>query len=566
MEKKKFRVTNVKSIMQIMMIVLSVVLTALNIFTTKFEFGGNTENIFQDYMTDMANSGGEIVQILYNDYGDEVPVDKWEQYFAGMKIEELASSYAYVVDLNTTNMLFHPTAEKIGQPVSNSVILGLCEAVSNGDAFEPHKYVEYEFNGETKMAAYSVTADDKYVLVISADKKDITSRVNSILLKTFLIAFVAMLVMVVVVFFINKKVMKDLDEVTEVVTKLGRFELTDDEQRINRLCARNSEIGDIAKAVRNLKESLIESVKSLKEHSEKLAGYSNELTNNSGYVTESMDSIDCACNEIAQGATSQAHSTEEATQAAVDMGCLIDESIGAVQTLENVSQEVQTATNSAGEKLAEVQESNQKVIDVTELIRSSILETSESAENIKMAADVITEIAEQTNLLSLNASIEAARAGEVGKGFAVVASEISQLATQSNEAAVKIRGIIETLLDNSSKSVEDIHAAMSITEEQTHRLRETIGEFEKVKSGLDHSLQEIGRVKGSTVGLTTSKNQMLDMIQALSAISQQNAASTQETTASVTQTKSVVEDVAEKAINVSSVAESLEEDANKWRF
>lgn len=564
MEKKKFRVTNVKSIILIMLIVLAVVLTGLNVLTTKLEFGGSTGKIFQDYMTDMAKSGGEIAQILYSDHGADVPQDKWEQYFAEMKIEELGSSYAYVVDLNTTNMLYHPTADKIGQPVSNSVILGLCEDVANGNSFEPLNYVEYEFNGETKMAAYSVVADDNFVLVISADKKDIAASIDAILLKTFAIALGAMIIMILIVFVINKKVMKDLDEVTSVVEQLGRFELVDDEKRMNRLCAKKSEIGDIAKAVRDLKQSLIETVKALKEHSVKLANYSNDLTNNSGYVTESMDSIDCACNEIAEGATSQAHSTEEATHAAVEMGNLIDDSVGAINNLENVSMEVNNAIYSAGERLSEVQESNRKVIDVTELIQSSILETSESAENIKVAADVITEIAGQTNLLSLNASIEAARAGEVGKGFAVVASEISQLAAQSNEAAVKIRGIIETLIDNSNKSVEDIHSAKSITEEQTVRLRDTIGEFEKVKTGLDHSMREIERVKESAEGLNSSKNQMLDMIQALSAISQENAASTQETTASVTQTKSVVEDVAEKAISVSTVATSLEEDANKW--
>ena len=177
---------------------------------------------------------------------------------------------------------------------------------------------------------------------------------------------------------------------------------------------------------------------------------------------------------------------------------------------------------------------------------------------------MITDIASQTNLLSLNASIEAARAGEAGRGFAVVASEISQLAEQSNQAAVEIRGIINELIDNSNRSVEDIQSAKNITEEQTKRLIDAIGEFNDAKRGLERSLGEIDNVRNAATELDTSKNLVLDVVQSLSAISEQNAASTEETAASVTQAKTVVENVAANATNVSAVALSLDEDANKW--
>lgn len=562
--KKRFRITNVKSLVVIMIVVISVVITAANMITAYIEFGGNINETLENYMMDMASSGSEVVQTLYKEFEGEVPAEKWSQYFGEMNIEKLPSSYAYVVDLNTTNMLFHPTADKIGQPVSNEVILNLCKSKESGKAFEKQAYVEYEFKGEIKMAAYSVAADDNYVLVISADKSDITSSVGRIMGKTFLITIICMIVALVIVIIINNRIMKDLDEVTGVVQQLGNFELSDNEEQTIRLCSKQSEIGDIAKAVRDLRECLRYTVTNLKENSEKLASYSNDLSNNSENVSDTMISIDGACNEIADGATSQAHSTEEATGAAFKMGTLIDSSIRAVDTLKTVSQDVKTATYSAGDKLSEVSESNRKVTDVTEQIKTSILETSASAENIRQAADVITDIASQTNLLALNASIEAARAGEAGRGFAVVATEISQLAEQSNQAAVEIQGIINALIDNSNKSVGDIQNAKNITEEQTARLNDAIKEFNKAKEGLDHSLVEIDRVKDSTVELDVSKNQVLDIIEALSAISEENAASTEETAAAVTQAKNIVDDVAERASNVSQVAEILEQDANKW--
>lgn len=562
--KAKFRITNVKSIVVIMIIVISIFITTASMITVYLKFGGNIYDILQNYMSDMAYSGGEIVQTLYKEFDDNVPAEKWAEYFKNMQIEQLPSSYAYVVDLRTKEMLYHPTESKIGQPVSNSVILGLCDSVSSGKSFEKKDYVEYTFNGSVKMAAYSVVADDNYVLVISADKSDITASVLGIMGITLLITVIIVVIALVAVIIINHYVMKDLDEVTGVVQQLGRFELVENKEQTERLCRKQSEIGDIAIAVRDLRESLVETVSALKGNSEKLATYSLELTDNSGYVSDSISNIDNACTEIAEGATNQAQSTEQATGAATKMGNLIDQSIRAVDNLKLVSQEVKNATDLAGDKLSEVNASNKRVTDVTEQIKVSIMETSDSAESIREATNVITDIASQTNLLALNASIEAARAGEAGRGFAVVASEISQLAEKSNEAAVEIRGIIERLINNSNKSVEDIQAAKSITEEQTVHLIDAINEFGKAKNGLDRSLGEIDMVKNSTVELGLSKDQLIDIIQSLAAISEENAASTEETAASVTQAKNMVDGVADRANNVNEVAKNLAMDAGKW--
>ena len=66
-----------------------------------------------------------------------------------------------------------------------------------------------------------------------------------------------------------------------------------------------------------------------------------------------------------------------------------------------------------------------------------------AAQEVGNVTETITEISAQTNLLALNATIEAARAGEAGKGFADVANEIKELARQTAEATLEIKGQIE---------------------------------------------------------------------------------------------------------------------------
>lgn len=102
--------------------------------------------------------------------------------------------------------------------------------------------------------------------------------------------------------------------------------------------------------------------------------------------------------------------------------------------------------------------------ELAEKISASVnekIERSKSVEEINSLTENIIDITRQTNLLALNASIEAARAGEVGKGFAVVADEIGKLASNSADAASRIRQVsseviasVEGLADEAGKMIE----------------------------------------------------------------------------------------------------------------
>ncbi|UXS04409.1 methyl-accepting chemotaxis protein [Agrobacterium tumefaciens] len=142
-----------------------------------------------------------------------------------------------------------------------------------------------------------------------------------------------------------------------------------------------------------------------------------------------------------------------------------------------------------------------------------------SSRQINQIIGVIDEIAFQTNLLALNAGVEAARAGEAGKGFAVVAQEVRELAQRSAAAAKEITSLLKRSTDEVSTGVtlvEKAGASLNGIGQHVQAIRTRIEEIMESTREEAHTLAEIN----STVS-------------GLDAMTQQNAAMVEETTAAI---------------------------------
>ena len=96
------------------------------------------------------------------------------------------------------------------------------------------------------------------------------------------------------------------------------------------------------------------------------------------------------------------------------------------------------------------------VSDSIENLNVTMTELDKRSKEIGDVISLISDIADQTNLLALNAAIEAARAGEQGRGFAVVADEVKKLAERTSKSTSDTRKIIESLFQETSKTVQAI--------------------------------------------------------------------------------------------------------------
>ncbi len=324
-----------------------------------------------------------------------------------------------------------------------------------------------------------------------------------------------------------------------------------------RTYSRNDELGIIAGSSAQLRDKLQDVISATKKLSENVTQSGVDLASSAETASQVAEQVTVAVEDISRGAASQAENVESSVNNTNEMGDSIDDITERVEHLTSAANDMLIGANRTVQTLDNLINKNDSVMKSMKDINAQINLTNDSVKDIAEASNVITSIAEQTHLLSLNASIEAARAGEYGKGFSVVASEIGILSAQSKEAAVSINKIVETLVNESQKSVVTIENLSENMKEQNNQLTNT-------KQDMDNVVVNVNNVDDSTKLIAEKvhllnglKTKFSDIISELSAISEQNAASTQETTASMEELNATFALISDAANDLRKMAETL---------
>lgn len=566
---KKAKVSFFKSVaFKIVAMVFCAVIfaTAFITLTVKEIATKKVEKIIESYMFDEAQMGKRILEesIELQGLGCTTDYTFLNSVFAGVKVSDFSSSYVYVVQAGGS-MIYHPDVEKVSTPdetklVSNEVIKGVAEDLAAGKSVED-KFVSYIYKGAKKYAGYAIA--ENLIVIVTADGSEVTALINEITRIVTIRALIIMAFVIIVVFFLGRWIAKPIVEVTGSIFTLSELKLSVDD-KTKKMSKRGDETGLIAKAVCTLSDSLTGVISGIREQSTVLYDTSEQLADNASATVNSVRQVEIAVSEVAEGASSQAEETADATSNVISMGDMIETSNVEVEKLKVSAQAISAAVKEATEILSELLKINEQAVSSIDMIYERTNTTNKSVEDIKSAITIITSIAEETNLLSLNASIEAARAGEQGRGFAVVASQIQKLAEQSNASAKSIEDITEKLIDDSKQAVLGMQDVKDIMNKQSGNVKETEDAFGKVKENIEVSMQGISQIASITADINSARSAVTDTVQNLSAIAEENAASSQESSASVTEVCTIMDRVTADTVRLKEIAKVIDDELRSF--
>ena len=548
---------SIKTKIVLLVIVVIIATAGINLLVSVPLINKNFTTLTQNYMKDMATLVGETIETEIGYLGAEAVLTPEElaKVAKDIKVSGMDSSYAYIVSADGT-MMYHPTPEKIGQPVENDAVKSLLAEIAKGNRPEPD-VITYLFKGVAKYASYYIGSNMDYIVIVTADESEALSSVSMMMQRTLGGSAAALVFYSIIGFLIAAIIVKPIEKATKMIVKISELDFTDRENLQASLNRRKDETGVMAKAIGTLRKELADVIRSITGQSVELHDASNAMNNSAYETSQSVDQFEKAINEIAQGATSQAQETQTATENVILMGNMIEETNNEVEKLRNNARSMRDSGDKALNILAELNNINQKTKEAIQTIYEQTNMTNESALKIKEATDIITDIAEETNLLSLNASIEAARAGEQGRGFAVVASQIQKLAEQSNDSARQIADIINLLITDSEKTVETMEDVKAVIEQQNEHVINTGKAFMEVKTGIDSSVESVREITAKTKQLDDARVKVVDVVQNLTAIAEENAASTEETSASASEVGAIMGTISDNAQQLNTIADEL---------
>ncbi|SHO53795.1 methyl-accepting chemotaxis protein [Anaerocolumna xylanovorans] len=415
---------------------------------------------------------------------------------------------------------------------------------------------EYNFKGKTLYSGFTPVPNTDWYYVVTADKNEVFSRIYSLITVIAVVFAVALLIGIAVTVTLGNSIANPIAKTVRQAEKIARLDVSDN---INeKYLKRKDEIGTLAAALQNITNSFRGIIAELQNASGQLTDTAGRMAQMSEESAAASEEISTTIGELARAATSHAEHTQEGSMRTQELGETIEKNQSSFKILSKATKKVVTLLDDGNKTIQVLRDRTVENNAAAEEIKEVIVKADKSAEMIGQASEVITQIAEQTNLLALNAAIEAARAGEAGKGFAVVAEEIRKLAEQSSSSTGEIDKIVDELQKNTKGAVLTIEKMGVAIKEQTESVDNNEKSFEGIAKAILKADDAVEELNESGEEMEQVKMGIIETMENLSAIAEEDSASTQELSASVEEQTASLEEIADSSRIMDELATKLE--------
>ena len=545
----------------IVMVILAVIVS--NVICMVFILESSKKQITDSTkhtMVDVINTTSKIVENeISNADTEDLDYDEYAKSLSDVKLEGMDSSYVYVVK-NDGTMLYHPTKEKVGQPVENAVIKGVVQQLQDGKK-PGTTVVEYDFNGTTKYSAYTILNNEN-ILVLTADESEALAGITTVTGVAVGIIAIVVLIAIIISFIMGRRLMRPLVKVSTIIEDVANGNIEADFSVVKES---NDEIGLIIEKMKELTQSLGSIVGKIRNSSDTMSSNSYELNDTSSQTLAANNEISKAVEDVAEGSTGMAASISKINENLLEMSNETKDINASVDEIKNQTAAVQDSSKIMNDKIKSMQDSSRKMDDGISAISKRIETVNTTVDKVSNIVSVIEEISSETNLLSLNASIEAARAGDAGKGFAVVAQEIRVLSDNTNTELENIKQIISSLVEECRYCVQASGTIVEDNAKQKEEIRAVLDEFSELDEQIQKTAEKADEIEELVTAMIELNDDITKSSNSLTDVSAANAAATEEMNANIEELNAMMHGVSEMAGHMNDESDGLKEALSFFR-
>lgn len=465
-------------------------------------------------------------------------------------------------DTNSTN---DASDEKKSGESENSLpeysnFMKLQQAMANGE----EGYGEYVYEGTSKIMGYAPIADRGWSIGLEISRKEALTGINILIISMIVIGGIFVLFSLVIVYFTARRMSRPIEYLTDICCQMSSGDFTAEPEE--KYIKRSDEMGKLAVACHSITDSTKALLKENMDISGRIADTSQQLDYMIQAFTKMMKEIFTAIDQITEGNQEQAESTQLGVKQMKEMEELMEQEQLNMVGLHHSSGTVEELKEEGFALLKELVEKTEANGTLSKEIHQVFNETNQSAAKIFDISRMISDITKQTKLVALNAAIEAARAGVAGRGFSVVAGEVEMLAEGADKLSREINAVVEELRGKALSSIEKMDKIAATITSQSQSVEMTQTKFIGISDAVEVTRNNIETLNQSMKEMGRKKNEVVKVMMNLSSVSEENAAGTEEVSASVQGQSTYLERIADLSGLLSNMSVQLKEHAQKYKF